>query len=131
MLLSIVTLKYCWTDGDTYVAIQSQASNLAQGKVFVRPHFRHVENIDLVCLRFIRVHYLHEHIPHREVSFLNRLVKVVHQEIRIFAGYFDGGFTVEILDSYLRFDVNLDILETPILPNRSSVLSCLSWNAEM
>lgn len=81
----------------------------------MRPHLGHVEDIPLVGLGLLGVHHLHVDVPHGVVAPFDVRIKIVDQVVRVLTRQLLGGLAVEILDTDLRLDVDLDIFERAIL----------------
>lgn len=81
----------------------------------MRPNLGHVENVPLVCLRILGIHYLDKHIPLGVVALLNSLKEVLSEKIGVFTRNLGGGLGVEVLDALLGLEVELDVLEAAVL----------------
>lgn len=99
----------------TYIAVQSQLTNLSEREVLVRPHFGHIEDVPLVALGLFRLHHLHEDFVDGVVSAVDGLVHVLDEVVRVLAGQLGGLLSGEVLDANGGFDVEFDVFERAIL----------------
>ena len=97
------------------VLVEGDFADLAQRVFFVRPGEGIVENVDAGGFCFVAGHDLEVHVVSREVSALNRIIKVLDVVIGIFTGETECLIGFEVLDSSFRLDVPFDVYKGAIL----------------
>ncbi len=100
--------------------IEREFSKRSQREVLMWPNLGHVENIPPVLFCLLGAHDLNISSPAWEVSLLDVFKKVLYVVIGIFTCNLRSFGVCEVLDSLVRFKMDLDIVERSIL----NLISC-------
>ena len=95
----------------TDILVQGYLSDWSQRILLVWPGECGIKDVDVFLFRLFRVHDLEVDSPGRILASLNRIEKVLHMMIWLFACEFDSHLRRQSLDSCIRLDVPFHIFE--------------------